>query len=482
VGFEALDLALALHANPGRIAELRARPLPTQGMAPLLRIALGQADALTEAAAVFPDDPRRLVDAARFFVEQQLLAREFDHDPWRVLGVNPGAAPELLRAHHHLLVRLVHPDRSDDWASAYADRVNRAWRQLRSEEGRIEAARPSQSATAAEPWEAHVPATRALADSHPRAFVAAPMPRPPGAAAPLVWVAAGVALTLAATVAWQRLHHEPEPLAEADTEAALAAPPPWYAEAAPPTAPVEAAPLPVLVPIAPPDPTLDAVATPASAAPGKPAPTMAVSPTPSPTPAAPARRRATAPPRPPIPTTATAPAAVATIAPGATADADAATAADPAPEPAARAVAMESEPEPPAGPPVAAPAEPVPAAPQVQLDGPALLRGYRERYAAGDLGGLLGLYAREVHADTRRIAALARDYSRLFGNSQQRYIDFSAIRWERRDRRLLGQARYETGYRKGASLRKHLERGEVVVEVVLDGSTSRLRRFELRAD
>lgn len=87
MGFEALELALALHAAPGRIGELRARPLPTQDMAPLLRVALGQPDALAEAAAVFPADSHRLIDAARFFIEQQLLAREFDHDPWRVLGV-----------------------------------------------------------------------------------------------------------------------------------------------------------------------------------------------------------------------------------------------------------------------------------------------------------------------------------------------------------------------------------------------------------
>lgn len=126
--------------------------------------------------------------------------------------------------------------------------------------------------------------------------------------------------------------------------------------------------------------------------------------------------------------------------------------------------------------------EPVPVPALDRADGPVLLRRFRERYVEGDLGGMLGLYAREVHADTRRLAGLARGYTRLFGSSQQRYIDFSAVTWQQRGDQLFGQARYETGYRKRASLRKHLERGDVAIEVVFDGRESRLRRFELRAD
>ena len=114
--------------------------------------------------------------------------------------------------------------------------------------------------------------------------------------------------------------------------------------------------------------------------------------------------------------------------------------------------------------------------------GPTVLRHFRERYAQGDLSGLLRLYAREVHADVRRVAEIASDYTRLFNGSQQRYIDFSDMQWQQRDDRVVGRARYETGYRKRPSLRKHLERGEVELELVLDGAESRLRRFELRAD
>ena len=458
MGFEALELALALHAAPGRIAELRARPLPAQGMAPLLRVALGQADALTEAAAVFPEDRHRLVDAARFFVEQQLLAREFDHDPWRVLGVNPGAPPELLRAHHHLLVRLVHPDRSDDWAGAYADRVNRAWRQLRHEEGRAEMLRaPAAPAAVGEAGEAR-PAVPRVAPGQ------ATVPPPPRTGAPpLVWMAVGVALTLTAAVAWQRLR--PDTPAPVEAVAATAIAPedePWYAEAAPLPATAGAAPLPDLVPIAQLG-TAPAVAADAGELePEPPAPASARPPSKTTATAAstPAPARPAAPIRPAIDDRA--PAQPAEIAIASAPEPEPAT----APEPAAAADTPVSEPEP---------------AP-VALDGPSVLRRYREHYAAGDLGGLLGLYAREVHADTRRVAGLAQDYARLFGNSQQRYIDFHDVRWQQREDRLVGHARYESGHRKRSSLRKHLERGEVAIEVVRDGPAARLRRFELRSD
>ena len=447
MSFEALELALALHAAPGRIGELRARPLPTQGMAPLLRVALGQPDALAEAAAVFPADSHRLIDAARFFIEQQLLAREFDHDPWRVLGVNAGAAPELVRAHHHLLVRLVHPDRSDDWASAYADRVNRAWRQLRSDEGRAEALSRVAPVRPIEPWEPQPAPRRRQAPVVSEAQATATSRR---SARPLPWIAAGIAIAVTAAVGLQQLRRASVSTPQAEESVATAEPAePWYDTPAPVPAPPE--PLPEMVPIA----TLaKPVATNAE---------PAVTPSaPSVQPVAAVRTRAPeVRPRPP----AAGPAAPSVV-----------MAPPPTPEPVATEVAAEPLPVAEAEPKV----EPAPALDAA--DGPVLLRRFRERYAEGDLGGLLGLYAREVHADTQRLANLASGYTRLFGSSQQRYIDFSAVTWQQRGEQLFGQARYETGYRKRASLRKHLERGDVAIEVVFDGRESRLRRFELRAD
>jgi len=125
--WDALDLALALHAAPQRIGEVRQRPLPT-GISSLLRLALAHAETVAQAVSATAQPAQVLVEAARFFVEQLLLCRECEADPWRVLGVAPGAGREQIREHHQLLVRLVHPDRSDDWATAYADRVNKAWR------------------------------------------------------------------------------------------------------------------------------------------------------------------------------------------------------------------------------------------------------------------------------------------------------------------------------------------------------------------
>ncbi len=449
MSLEALELALALHAAPGRIAELRARALPANGMASLLRVALGQSDALAEAAAAFAVEPQRLVDAARFFIEQQLLAREFDHDPWRVLGVNAGAAPELLRAHHHLLVRLVHPDRSDDWASAYADRVNRAWRQLRSDEGRAEALSRVAPVRPIEPWEPQ-PAPRRR-----QAPVAQETPGPAMAgksARPLPWIAAGIAIAVTAAVGLQQLRRASVPIPQAEESVATAEPAePWYDTPAP--VPAAPEPLPEMVPIA----TL-----------AKPVATNAE---PAVTPSAPsvqpvAAVRTRAPEVRPHPPAAVPAAPSVVMAPPPTHE----------PKPVATEVAAEPLPVAEAEPKV----EPAPALDAA--DGPVLLRRFRERYAEGDLGGLLGLYAREVHADTQRLANLASGYTRLFGSSQQRYIDFSAVTWQQRGEQLFGQARYETGYRKRASLRKHLERGDVAIEVVFDGRESRLRRFELRAD
>lgn len=126
---EAIELALALHAEPARSADLRERPVPA-GVADLLRLAAGNESIVAEAVQFFGRPPPQLIEAARFFVEQQLLARECAEDPWRVLGANPGASARRLSEHRRLLVSLIHPDRSPDWASAYSDRLHRAWRTL----------------------------------------------------------------------------------------------------------------------------------------------------------------------------------------------------------------------------------------------------------------------------------------------------------------------------------------------------------------
>jgi hypothetical protein len=447
VSFDALDLALALHAAPGRIDELRARPLPERGMAPLLRVAPAQPGRAGGRSAAFPADAGRLVDAARFYVEQQLLAREFDQDPWRVLGVNPDAAPELIRAHHHLLVRLVHPDRSDDWASAYADRVNRAWRQLRDADGRATALQHPPTRTVIEPWEAR-PAT-------PRSATRAdlsPVPAPRGRSQPLPWIAGGALSPSrgggpAAPAPRGRTASHAGHRRRRDSRRPLVCRDPRSHPRADGVAGHGA------------DRDLDPgpVGRTRASRQGDPRSASAGVGTPAPVRIDPPVR----------PRTHTSVEVART--PGA----------EPPPEASVVAIA-----DPVAVAAVADAAPPPEATALPSLDaqsGPTVLRHFRERYAQGDLSGLLRLYAREVHADVRRVAEIASDYTRLFNGSQQRYIDFSDMQWQQRDDRVVGRARYETGYRKRPSLRKHLERGEVELELVLDGAESRLRRFELRA-
>lgn len=129
----ALELALALHAEPALAPMLRSRPLPA-GVTELLRVAAAQSKPLAEAALALNVPGQRLIEASRFFIEQQLLARECEADPWRVLGVNVGDDGTALASHRRLLVSLVHPDRSDDWDPAFSDRIHRAWRAVRSNE------------------------------------------------------------------------------------------------------------------------------------------------------------------------------------------------------------------------------------------------------------------------------------------------------------------------------------------------------------
>jgi len=131
----ALQVALALHQQPTRNSEARQQPLPGE-VSEVLRIASGQAETLNAAVAATGISAEVLRDVARFFVEQQLLARECEGDPWRTLGVPGDASETQIKEHRRLLLGLVHPDRTTDWEPAYSDRVHRAWRQIRQSDDR----------------------------------------------------------------------------------------------------------------------------------------------------------------------------------------------------------------------------------------------------------------------------------------------------------------------------------------------------------
>lgn len=467
MNWDAIGVALAQHAQPGRVEELRARALPP-GMTELLRAALGQDDVVAAAAAGHQASRAQIVDAARFFIEQQVLARVFETDPWRQLGLAPTADEDTIKTHHRLLVRLVHPDRSDDWADAYADRVNRAWRQLRHGDHRHAAGLAPNGP--ADVWEER-PASQRLAAT-PIIEAAAVQGGRRSRTGVVIGVTALAAVTGSIVALWGEPVGTPinttnVPLAVATEEKT-----PWYADA--PTEWTDATiatapPLDELVPIE----SISTVGTdPVEASRTTTLPTSSTPRATSTTPARETSRRAPAP----------APAEIAVdIAPSS--EAAMATARRSPARVAVSPPAMAIEPTPIVNTDASVPSEIDRAeASAVQtldaIAGQALLRDFRARYAEGDLGGLLGLYAREVHAEHRQVGRIANEYARLFKSSQQRYIDFSDVQWQQRGNRLLGTGRYETGFRKLSTLRKHVERGRVEFELVLEGETSRLRRFE----
>jgi hypothetical protein len=108
-----------------------ARPLPA-GAEDLLASVTAGSGSLVRRAASLGVTPEELRAAGRFFIHQVWLVE--GADPYRTLGLTPGASLEQIRAHYRKLIRLYHPDRAGalgEWDTAYAARINRAYRLLR---------------------------------------------------------------------------------------------------------------------------------------------------------------------------------------------------------------------------------------------------------------------------------------------------------------------------------------------------------------
>ena len=98
----------------------------------LLRIASGAPEPLAAAAAGFGEPAPRVLDAARFYLQQALFFP--GADAYRLLAASPGSDAGTLREHHRLLQAWLHPDRGgEEWGTRYAARVNAAWSQLRDQ-------------------------------------------------------------------------------------------------------------------------------------------------------------------------------------------------------------------------------------------------------------------------------------------------------------------------------------------------------------
>jgi hypothetical protein len=129
---DALRTAIEIFYLPSQVRTLRSSPLP-KGTNFLLRLAAGDAEAVSE-AQLYSDRPscaRR--QAAIFFIEQILLAP--DSDEYRILGLDRTAGMSELRAHMALLLKWLHPDfASDNHRSRMARRVIEAWTKIKTSE------------------------------------------------------------------------------------------------------------------------------------------------------------------------------------------------------------------------------------------------------------------------------------------------------------------------------------------------------------
>ena len=138
-GPRGIDLALDLARMPALAKTLEEPPLPAD-IFDVMQIAAGAPEACQWAAQETGQPAGVLVDAARFYL-QQVLLRD-DADPYRVLGLAPGASREVARRHLGCLLQWLHPDVNTDWDSVYAGRVLRAWREISAN---IDSSRPSNS-------------------------------------------------------------------------------------------------------------------------------------------------------------------------------------------------------------------------------------------------------------------------------------------------------------------------------------------------
>jgi hypothetical protein len=129
-GFRGIALALDLARMPALAHSTEKLPLPTD-ILEIMRVAAGSPETCRSASQATGQPPGVLVEAARFYLQQMLLRP--DADPYRVLGLAPGASRELARQHMRSLLQWLHPDVNSEWDAVYAERVLKAWREVSAE-------------------------------------------------------------------------------------------------------------------------------------------------------------------------------------------------------------------------------------------------------------------------------------------------------------------------------------------------------------
>lgn len=140
---QAIDIALDALGNSGIGSFLSAGPLP-DGIKALLRIvAEGEwRDAATE-HAYRKHGAETVREASAALLTEVLFAKQTD--PYRVLGLPPGASLGEVREHKRLLLKWLHPDRNPDQKErAYLTRVIEATEAIESGRGNMSSATPRQ--------------------------------------------------------------------------------------------------------------------------------------------------------------------------------------------------------------------------------------------------------------------------------------------------------------------------------------------------
>lgn len=126
----ALEQAVALRRAPNLRFLVHERPLAS-GIGEVVALAAATQPLLLQRAEALKLPQDELLELARFYLQQALF--EAEGDAYRVLGVAADAELSLIRQHHRWLQQWLHPDRhNDQWGSAYSQRLNQAWAQLRT--------------------------------------------------------------------------------------------------------------------------------------------------------------------------------------------------------------------------------------------------------------------------------------------------------------------------------------------------------------
>ena len=138
---ELLVLAVEYQRRPQDFRSLSNPEVPLPASFDALVSGLGgalSASQIEHTAAALGLSPAALRAAALFLVRHVLLAPNADH--YRVLGLSPGAHPERVAEHYHLLVRFFHPDRlppeERQWGGEITARLNAAYATLKDDDTR----------------------------------------------------------------------------------------------------------------------------------------------------------------------------------------------------------------------------------------------------------------------------------------------------------------------------------------------------------